>query len=239
MSDLLQRIQIAQRDAGEAACVANLERMGLIKTEAPAQPAQETESVLIEGIAYTLPMPVACELLRLNMLLVTYRQPAQELHLDDIAVDAFATAMKAKMQKQREKGYCGWELCPTERLQSLLFQHIGKGDPVDVGNFAMMLFNAGEKTAVPAQEPVMRACANGFTGNPGRCKVWCGDDRTCPKQGYIKGSMSQVTNPPAPLQMLDDVEIAKVYRDCVDGIFEITLQQAFCAKNGLVLEGVK
>lgn len=69
-------------------------------------------------------------------------------HSDDLAVDAFALAMKAKMKKQREKGYGGWELCPTERLQSLLFDHIGKGDPVDVGNFAMMLFNGKEKTAL-------------------------------------------------------------------------------------------
>jgi len=76
--------------------------------------------------------------------------PAQ--HPDDAAVDAFAEAMKAKMAAQRAKGYCGWDDkvdCPTERLQSMLVAHIPKGDPVDVGNFAMMLFNRGERTAAP------------------------------------------------------------------------------------------
>ena len=78
--------------------------------------------------------------------------------IDDAAVDKFAAAMKEKMAKQRAKGYSGWydlSQCPTERLQSLLVSHIEKGDPVDVGNFAMMLFNRGEATAQqPAQEPV-------------------------------------------------------------------------------------
>lgn len=78
--------------------------------------------------------------------------PPVDQHPDDAAIDAFAAAMKAKMKKQREKGYSGWndkEQCSTERLQSLLFSHIGKGDPVDVANFAMMLFNGKERTALP------------------------------------------------------------------------------------------
>lgn len=63
-------------------------------------------------------------------------------HPDDIAVDEFATAMKIKLAKQRAKGYGGWEdpaQCPVERLATMLVDHIGKGDPVDVGNFSMML----------------------------------------------------------------------------------------------------
>lgn len=79
-------------------------------------------------------------------------------HSDDIAVDKFAAAMKAKMAKQRARGYSGWddkEDCPTERLQQMLMDHIAKGDPVDIGNFAMMLFNRGEGTAANAvSEPV-------------------------------------------------------------------------------------
>ena len=71
---------------------------------------------------------------------------------DDVAIDRFAAAMKAKMAKQRAKGYGGWEDkadCPTDRLQTMLVDHLPKGDPVDVGNFAMMLWNRGEHTAAP------------------------------------------------------------------------------------------
>lgn len=73
-----------------------------------------------------------------------------EAHPDDIAVDRFAAAMKAKMAKSRAQGRWGWNdssVCPAHHLQSLLRNHVGKGDPVDVGNFAMMLFNRGERTA--------------------------------------------------------------------------------------------
>lgn len=83
-------------------------------------------------------------------------------HPDDIAVDKFAAAMKAKMAKQRAKGRGGWddkEDCPTERLQKMLVGHIAKGDPVDVGNFAMMLWNRGEVTAAPkAPAPRFTEC---------------------------------------------------------------------------------
>lgn len=71
-------------------------------------------------------------------------------HPDDTAVDRFATAMKAKMEKARAKGRGGWEDkdgCSTERLQAMMADHFAKGDPVDVGNFAMMLFNRDEGTA--------------------------------------------------------------------------------------------
>lgn len=79
--------------------------------------------------------------------------PVQEPHPDDMAVDCFAAAMKAKMAKQRAKGYGGWDSpdqCPAEWLKTMLAAHIAKGDPVDVGNFAMMLWNRGESTTPPA-----------------------------------------------------------------------------------------
>jgi hypothetical protein len=71
---------------------------------------------------------------------------------DDAAVDLFANAMKAKMAASRAKGRSGWhapEDCPTERLQGMLIEHLAKGDPVDIGNFAMMLWNRGERVAAP------------------------------------------------------------------------------------------
>jgi len=95
-------------------------------------------------------------------LLSSDAKPASEQHPDDKAVDFFAQTMRAKMKKQREKGYGGWESCPTERLQKMLVEHIAKGDPVDVANFAMMLYCRGDSTAGPACEPV--AVPQGFVG---------------------------------------------------------------------------
>lgn len=65
---------------------------------------------------------------------------------DDLAVDRFAAAMKAKLARKREQGRGGWDdpaQCTVEFLTELLHEHVLKGDPVDVGNFAMMLFNRG------------------------------------------------------------------------------------------------
>jgi len=74
-------------------------------------------------------------------------------HPDDFAVDRFAAALKAKLAKKRAGGMSGWDdktACSEERLQTMLVEHLTKGDPVDVGNFAMMLFNRGESCAAPA-----------------------------------------------------------------------------------------
>lgn len=65
-------------------------------------------------------------------------------HSDDIAVDKFAKAMKAKLAKKRAEGYGGWDNpdeCTVRYLAGLLAAHIEKGDPVDIANFAMMLFH--------------------------------------------------------------------------------------------------
>ncbi|MGE8449684.1 MAG: hypothetical protein ACN6OP_03465 [Pseudomonadales bacterium] len=79
--------------------------------------------------------------------LVTAEQPCIEGHPDDAAVNRFAAAMKAKMAASRVKGRRGWddpERCPASFLAAALIGHIPKGDPVDVGNFAMMLFNRAD-----------------------------------------------------------------------------------------------
>jgi hypothetical protein len=65
-------------------------------------------------------------------------------HSDDLAVDRFAAAMKAKLAKKRADGRSGWDdpaQCPVPHLAQLLIGHLAKGDPVDIGNLAMMLFN--------------------------------------------------------------------------------------------------
>lgn len=72
-------------------------------------------------------------------------------HTDDIAVDQFAAAMKAKLLLARAKGRAGWETCAVEILQESLVAHTAKGDPTDVANFAMMLWARGESTRLERQ----------------------------------------------------------------------------------------
>lgn len=75
-------------------------------------------------------------------------------HPDDIAVDALAALMKAKLAKQRAKGYGGWNdkaQCNQQHLSSLLRNHVDKGDPVDVANFCAMLSARGEGIAAAPQ----------------------------------------------------------------------------------------
>lgn len=69
-------------------------------------------------------------------------------HEDDLAVDRFAQAMKAKLARKRAQGFSGWNDpsdCSMELLSKLLVEHVGKGDPVDVANFSMMLHQRGER----------------------------------------------------------------------------------------------
>lgn len=77
--------------------------------------------------------------------MTAHPQPIQ--HPDDEAVDRFARAMKVKLAKKRGECRGGWDdpqVCPPGRLQQMLIDHLTKGDPVDIGNFAMMIWNRGE-----------------------------------------------------------------------------------------------
>lgn len=67
-------------------------------------------------------------------------------HPDAKAVDRFAVAMKAKLAKKRAEGRGGWDNpdeCSIALLSELLREHVAKGDPVDVGNLAMMIHQRG------------------------------------------------------------------------------------------------
>lgn len=91
--------------------------------------------VLIQGMHFT-----HSEILEWREKEVAFR----DRHPDDIAIDTFAQAMKNKMAQTREEGRDGWydkSLCTDELLAQLLVKQLGKGDPVDIANFAMMLFN--------------------------------------------------------------------------------------------------
>jgi hypothetical protein len=63
-------------------------------------------------------------------------------HPDDLAIDRFAAMMKEKMAKSRANGRSGWDDPQQVTIGELscdLRIHTGKGDPVDVGLFAMMI----------------------------------------------------------------------------------------------------
>lgn len=78
-------------------------------------------------------------------------------HPDDVAVDRFAAVMKAKLAEKRAEGRGGWDdpsQCSVEYLSALLRSHVDKGDPLDVGNFAMMIHQRGERIAPAQAEPV-------------------------------------------------------------------------------------
>lgn len=69
-------------------------------------------------------------------------------HPDDEAVDSFAQAMHDKMAAARAKGKEGWddpERCSTAQLESLCNEAWAISEWVDVANYAMMLWNRGQK----------------------------------------------------------------------------------------------
>jgi hypothetical protein len=76
-------------------------------------------------------------------------------HTDDVYVDGFAQAMKMKLADKRAEGCSGWDKpaeCTPEHLAGLFVKHIQKGDPIDLGNFAMMLhFRIGGSEALKAE----------------------------------------------------------------------------------------
>lgn len=70
---------------------------------------------------------------------------------DNAAVDRFATAMKTRMADKWQQGYKGWddsEQCSIDHLQQLLADRAVAGDPIDVANFAMMVWNRAEAKPV-------------------------------------------------------------------------------------------
>jgi hypothetical protein len=81
----------------------------------------------------------------------TARLAAQNpAHFDNKSVYAFAYAMRVKLAAKRLEGRGGWQdtdTCSNDHLSRLLREHVEKGDPVDVGNFCMMIHQRGESIA--------------------------------------------------------------------------------------------
>lgn len=100
----------------------------------------------------------------LRAFAATLPQKAQTQHPDDAAVDRFAAALKVKLSEARAKGRGGWsddEPGMQQRLSDMLRAHVEKGDPRDVGNFAMFLHQRGE-SILPAQNARVEAVAAGY-----------------------------------------------------------------------------
>lgn len=79
---------------------------------------------------------------------------AEGRHPDDIAVDRFAAAMKEKLAVKRAQGRSGWddpEQCSLDYLVRLFHDHVSKGDPIDIGNFAMMFWIRTATTNLPTK----------------------------------------------------------------------------------------
>lgn len=74
---------------------------------------------------------------------------AQAIHPDDEAVDRFAAVLKDKLAVARAKGRGGWEdkaEVSGDELTDMLVGHLWKGDPRDVANFCMFLWERGART---------------------------------------------------------------------------------------------
>lgn len=67
-------------------------------------------------------------------------------HPDDDAVDTFAAELRRRMAEKRQQGREGWEGCPVDELGLKLLRSIADGDPIDVGNYAMMISALGGGT---------------------------------------------------------------------------------------------
>ncbi len=78
----------------------------------------------------------------------------QDEREDRAGVRWFAEAMLEKLALKRAEGRGGWwdaNECSVEQLERMMHEHCAKGDPVDVANFCMMIWN--RKRAAPAPEP--------------------------------------------------------------------------------------
>ena len=68
---------------------------------------------------------------------------------DSIGVNRFARAMQRKMEAMRTEGRYGWNrpnLFTISKLKARLASATQKGDPVDVANYAMMIWNRQHPT---------------------------------------------------------------------------------------------
>lgn len=123
-------------------------------------------------------------------------------HNDDLAVDAIAQKMKAKLAKKRADGRGGWETCSEARLSAMLVDHINKGDPVDVANFCAMLSALGFSIVRPdTNTEVLEALEIGKRyveasfrpeSHEGTCGPWADCDGNCMDNAHVSQDLSKI-----------------------------------------------
>lgn len=106
--------------------------------------------------------PDAFQIARHKLIVAALSTQQSAHHSDDVAVERFAAAMKAKLARCREKGRHGWQTASAAHLSSLLYHHMYKADPLDVANLAMMLHQNGQAIELPheARKPVAQQSAH-------------------------------------------------------------------------------
>ena len=122
--------------------------------------AREDGGAMLSSVRpYSVPCMTVAQHQRIVAALST-QQSAH--HPDDVAVERFAAAMKAKLARCREKGRHGWQTASAAHLSSLLYHHMYKADPLDVANLAMMLHQNGQAIELPheARKPVAQQSAH-------------------------------------------------------------------------------
>ena len=74
-------------------------------------------------------------------LLLAFVIQAKPSDADNLLVDFATYEMRARLQRQRNYGWCGWNTaqCNNEDLKKRLLKNAGSGDWVDVLNLAAML----------------------------------------------------------------------------------------------------
>lgn len=68
-------------------------------------------------------------------------------YADSVGLIAFSHAMAAKLRAKSRQGRGGWhrpDECSIDDLRRMLVEHVEKGDPIDIANFAMMIWNRRE-----------------------------------------------------------------------------------------------
>lgn len=74
-------------------------------------------------------------------------EPNEEASLK-YAAGCFAEEMKLKLIAKLKEGRSGWDSEEWEiaDIKKALKEHVEKGDPIDIANFAMFLWNREEET---------------------------------------------------------------------------------------------
>jgi len=134
-------------------------RAALAAQPAPsAEPSDEEIAAILGDVLGKDVRPTAVTVDFARALLSRYGRPAgdaqpviklESKHPDDLAVDSFACAMKDKLALARAKGRSGWQGCDPADLSRMLREHVEKGDPRDVANFCMFLWNKDQPIAAP------------------------------------------------------------------------------------------